>query len=103
MRSHNQPPLSLIRMFSERRYVSGTTAKAVRFSPVVASNEPAAYNDMPNFPIPVGTKFHLAFGAIVVLQSPSLRDRTVCRLSSTGLKMFTAQDGLATAARSVLA
>src|SRR5205807_1963910 len=46
--------------------------------------------------------FHLAFGAILVLQSPSLRERTVCRLNSTGLKIFTAQDGLATAEKSVL-
>src|ERR1700709_2152002 len=46
--------------------------------------------------------FHLAFGAMLVLQSPSLRELTVCRLNSTGLKMFTAQDGLATAEKSVL-
>ena len=52
--------------------------------------------------MPVGTKFHLAFGAMVVLQSPSLRDLTVCRLSSTGRNIFTTQDGLATAERSVL-
>ena len=56
----------------------------------------------PNLPIPVGTKFHFAFGAMVVLQSPSLRECTVCRLNSTGRKIFTAQDGLATAEKSVL-
>jgi len=31
-----------------------------------------------------------------------LRDRTVCKLNSTGLKIFTAQEGLATAEKSVL-
>ena len=49
-----------------------------------------------------GHNVALAFGAILVLQSPSLRDRTVCKLNSTGLKIFTAQDGLATAEKSVL-
>ena len=52
--------------------------------------------------MPVGAMFHFAFGAMLVLQSPSLREATVCRLNSTGLKIFTAQDGLATAEKSVL-
>ena len=43
-----------------------------------------------------------AFGAMVVLQSPSLRERLVSRLNSTGLKILTTQDGLATAEKSVL-
>src|SRR5437868_14954552 len=47
-------------------------------------------------------KFVLAFGAMVVLQSPSLRDRMVCRLSSIGLRGSTTQEGLATAEKSVL-
>src|SRR5438874_4766237 len=46
--------------------------------------------------------FHLALGAMLVLQSPSLRERLVKRLSSTGLKMLTTQEGLATAEKSVL-
>ena len=46
--------------------------------------------------------FHLAFGAKVVPKSPSLRNLTVCMLSSTGLTIFTTQDGLATAEKSVL-
>ena len=58
--------------------------------------------DNPHRPIPVGTKFVLAFGATVVLQSPSLRARMVCRLSSIGLKGSTTQEGLATAEKSVL-
>src|SRR6202165_4344471 len=52
--------------------------------------------------MPVGTIFHLALGAMLVLQSPSLRERLVSRLSSTGLKILTAQEGLATAEKSVL-
>src|ERR1035437_365066 len=52
--------------------------------------------------MPVGTRLVLALGAILVLQSPSLRDRLVSRLNSTGLKIFTAQEGLATAEKSVL-
>ena len=52
--------------------------------------------------MPVGTMLVLALGAMVVLQSPSLRDRLVSRLSSTGLKISTTQDGLATAEKSVL-
>ncbi len=54
--------------------------------------------------MPVGRKFILALGAIVVLHSPSLRARLVSRLISTGLilKGSTAQDGLATAEKSVL-
>ena len=52
--------------------------------------------------MPVGTMFVLAFGAIVVLQSPSLRERLVSRLNSTGWKILTTQDGLATAEKSVL-
>jgi hypothetical protein len=52
--------------------------------------------------MPVGTIFHLALGAILVAQSPSLRERLVSRLSSTGLKMFATQEGLATAEKSVL-
>ena len=46
--------------------------------------------------------FILAFGAIVVLHSPSLRARLVSMLSSTGLNGLTTQDGLATAEKSVL-
>ena len=46
--------------------------------------------------------FILAFGAIVVLHSPSLRARLVSRLNSTGLNGSTTQDGLATAEKSVL-
>ncbi len=37
-----------------------------------------------------------------MLQSPSLRDRLVSRLSSTGLKILATQEGLATAEKSVL-
>jgi len=44
----------------------------------------------------------LALGAMLVPQSPSLRERLVSRLSSTGLKMFATQEGLATAEKSVL-
>jgi hypothetical protein len=47
----------------------------------------------------VGTIFHFALGAILVLQSPSLRDRLVSRLSSTGLKILATQEGLATAGK----
>ena len=36
--------------------------------------------------MPVGTKFVLAFGWIVVLHSPSLRARLASMLSSTGLE-----------------
>src|SRR6266478_3244124 len=39
---------------------------------------------------------------MLVLQSPPLRERLVSRLSSTGLKIFTTQEGLATAEKSVL-
>src|SRR3981081_3144467 len=39
---------------------------------------------------------------MLVLQSPSLRERLVNRVSSTGLKMFATQEGLATAEKSVL-
>ena len=46
--------------------------------------------------------FVLAFGAIVVLHSPSLRARLVSMLSSTGWNGSTTQDGLATAEKSVL-
>src|SRR4030081_1835552 len=52
--------------------------------------------------MPVGTRLVLALGAIVVLQSPSLRARLVSRLNSTGLNGSTTQDGLATAEKSVL-
>ena len=52
--------------------------------------------------MPVGTKLVLALGAMVVLQSPSLRERLVNRLSSTGRKGLTTQEGLATAEKSVL-
>ena len=52
--------------------------------------------------MPVGMKLVLAFGATVVLQSPSLRARIVCRLSSIGLKGSTTQEGLATAEKSRL-
>ncbi len=47
-------------------------------------------------------KFVLAFGATVVLQSPSLRARMVSKLSSIGVKGSTTQEGLATAEKSVL-
>src|SRR5437868_416760 len=102
MRSHSQPPLKLIRMVSDNRNVAGTTANALRFSPVRTSKDPPAKNEKPNLPIPVGAMLVLAFGTIVVLQSPSLRDLTVCMLNSTGLKILTAQEGLATAEKSVL-
>src|SRR3979409_1052629 len=52
--------------------------------------------------MPVGTMFHLALGAMVVLHSPSLRHRLVSRLNSTGWKMSATQEGLATAEKSVL-
>src|ERR1035437_5432800 len=52
--------------------------------------------------MPVGTRLVLALGAMLVLQSPSLRDRLVSRLNSTGLRMSTTQEGLATAEKSVL-
>ena len=41
--------------------------------------------------------FHFALGERVVLKSPSLRERLLNRLNSTGLKMFATQEGLATA------
>ena len=44
----------------------------------------------------------MALGTILVLQSPSLRNLLVSRLNSTGLKMLTTQEGLATAEKSVL-
>src|SRR5436305_15212904 len=52
--------------------------------------------------MPVGTRLDLALGTILVLQSPSLRNLLVSRLNSTGLKMLTTQEGLATAEKSVL-
>src|SRR5215208_3327531 len=52
--------------------------------------------------MPVGTRLVFILGAIVVLQSPSARDRLVNMLNSTGLKISTTQEGLATAEKSVL-
>ena len=46
--------------------------------------------------------FHFALGARMVLQSPSLRERLVSRLNSTGLTISATQEGLATAEKSVL-
>jgi hypothetical protein len=90
-------------MFSFNRHVAGTTANTVRFSPVLASNEPPAETDRPSFPTPVGTKFIFAFGCSVVLHSPSPRARLLNRLSSTGLTLngSTTHDGLATTDKSV--
>src|SRR2546430_17205896 len=89
-------------MVSESRHVAGIPAKTVRFSPVAASNEPPAETENPSFPIPVGTMFVLSLGAIEALHSPSLLARLVSRLSSTGLKGSTTQDGLATIEKTVL-
>ena len=89
-------------MVSESRQVAGIPANTVRFSPVAALNEPPAETENPSFPMPVGTMFVLTLGAIEVLHSPSLLARLVNRLSSTGLKGSTTQDGLATIAKSVL-
>src|SRR6266446_469309 len=52
--------------------------------------------------MPVGTRLVLALGTMLVLQSPSLRNLLVSRLSSTGLRISTTQEGLATAEKSVL-
>src|SRR5437762_13786387 len=52
--------------------------------------------------MPVGTQLDLALRTLLVLQSPSLRNLLVSRLNSTGLKMLTTQEGLATAEKSVL-
>ena len=52
--------------------------------------------------MPVGTRFVLALGCKVLLHSPSLRERLLSTLNSTGLPISTTQDGLATSEKSVL-
>src|SRR3954452_7381365 len=91
-----------MRIVSDSRQVAGTAANTDMLSPVSASNAPPTETDNPSFPMPVGIRLVLALGAMLVLQSPSLRDRLVNALNSTGLKGSTTQDGLATAEKSVL-
>src|SRR3978361_1656231 len=71
---------------------------------VRAANGPPPEIEKPSVPTPVGTRFILAFGAKVVLQSPPLRASLASMLSSTGFSLngSTTQDGLATIEKSVL-
>src|SRR5258707_11251846 len=52
--------------------------------------------------MPVGTRLVLALGWKLLPHSPSLRERLLNTLNSTGLPMSTTQEGLATSEKSVL-